>query len=118
MDCVDYKNTATNKDNVLKAFDFFSQIYCQKFEVGAIDDKAEERQDRTKGLGIYKMIDDIHDSTYVTPLKALKQFKHLRTEEYRYSEVTDVFWWVGFLLSCILGFFYAVGVYFTYLANP
>lgn len=43
LDCVDYKNTATNKDNVLKAFDFFSQIYCQKFEVGALEDKAEER---------------------------------------------------------------------------
>jgi hypothetical protein len=28
LDCVDYKNEATNKDNVLKAFDFFSQIYC------------------------------------------------------------------------------------------
>ena len=60
------------------------------------------------------MIEDIHDSSYNTPLKALKQYKHLRSEEYRYNEVTDVFWWVGFLLSGILGFFYLVGVYFTY----
>lgn len=64
------------------------------------------------------MIEDIHDSSYTTPLKALKQFKHLRSEEHRYSEVTDVFWWVGFLLSAILGFFYLVAVYFTYFNNP
>lgn len=64
------------------------------------------------------MIDDIHDSNYKTPLSALKSFKHLRSEEYRYNEVTDVFWWVGFLLAAILGFFYSVGVYFTYFSEP
>ena len=32
LDCVDYKMSPF--DQVMKAFDFYSQIYCQKFEEG------------------------------------------------------------------------------------
>jgi hypothetical protein len=83
-----------------------------------MDDLKSEKHDRSKGVGVYKMIDDIHDHGYQSPLATLRQFKHIRTEEHRYNEVTDVFWWVGFLLVCILGFFYLLGVYFTYFSDP
>lgn len=83
-----------------------------------MDSKESEKHDRSKGIGVYKMIDDIHDHGYQSPLSTLRQYKHLRTEEHRYGEVTDVFWWVGFILTCILGFFYIIGVYFTYFSDP
>ena len=59
----------------MKAFDFFSQIYCQKFEEGAMDDKEYELHDKQRTLGVYKMISDIHDEDYSTPLAALKTYK-------------------------------------------
>jgi hypothetical protein len=45
LDCVDYDHLETQKENVLKAFDFFSQMYCQKFEVGVLDTLGSELED-------------------------------------------------------------------------
>lgn len=59
----------------MRAFDFFSQIYCQKFEVGALDSMDSEKHDKSRVLGIYKMLVDIHDESYNTPLSILKGFK-------------------------------------------
>ena len=75
LDCIDYDHSETQKENVLKAFDFFSQIYCQKFEAGALESEREDIQDKERVLGVYKMVHDIHDSKYLTPLSALKGLK-------------------------------------------
>lgn len=72
---MDYKTEGLEIPNVIKAFDFFSQIYCQKFEEGAMDDKDQELHDKIRGLGVYKMVSDIHDEDYTTPMAALKTYK-------------------------------------------
>lgn len=54
LDCVDYQQSPFDK--VIKAFDFFSQIYCSKFEEGQIDSIDQERSDEVNTLGIYRMI--------------------------------------------------------------
>ena len=102
----------------MKAFDFFSQIYCQKFEEGAIDDKELEQHDRNRGLGIYKMISDIHDEDYTTPMASLKGYKQSPPPDRKQSEVNEVLWWVAFVISCILTVLYFIGIYFTYFDDP
>lgn len=74
MDCVDYSQSES-LDKIHRALDFFSQIFCQKFEEGNLDDMEVERNDRNKNLGLYKMIEDIHDMDYHTPLSSLQHYK-------------------------------------------
>ena len=45
LDCVNYDKDPRN-EVVLKAFDFFSQIYCQKFEPRAIENLMKETHDQ------------------------------------------------------------------------
>lgn len=118
MDCVDYKGEETSVVNVMKAFDFFSQIYCQKFEEGALDNKDLEIHDKVRGLGVYKMISDIHDEDYTTPMAALKTYKQTPPAERKQSEVNEVLWWVAFVISMILTVLYWIGIYFTYYDDP
>jgi hypothetical protein len=40
-----------------------------------MDNKKLEEHDRVHGLGVYKMIGDIHDEDYRTPLKILSKYK-------------------------------------------
>ena len=54
-DCVDYEKSESN-DKIMRAFDFYSQIYCQKFEVGALENMEEEKYLEDNHLGIYHMI--------------------------------------------------------------
>ena len=43
-----------------------------KFEEGYISTEEEEENDKIRVLGMYKMIEDIHDSEYKTPSPTLK----------------------------------------------
>lgn len=115
LDCVDH--SSSNFEKILKAFDFYSQIYCSKFEEGQMDDKEQEEYDRIQSLGIYKMVADIHDETYTTPLMTLKQRNQKSTVK-RNEEVNHVLWWVAAVVIGILTFLYILGLYFTYFDDP
>ena len=71
LDCVDHESSTV--DNIMKAYDFFNQIFCMKFEEGYISTEEEEQHDKSKVLGMYKMLEDIHDSEYQSPSPTLKQ---------------------------------------------
>jgi len=116
LDCVDFGSGEL--EGVMRAFDFFSQIYCQKFEVGQLEDQKAEEHDRLKNLGVYKMISDIHDASYKTPLTVLKGYKQQQSSEQRTAEMNEVLWWVFFAISCILVVMYCIGLYFTYFDDP
>ena len=66
LDCVDY-NQSTKADSIMKAFDFYSQIYCAKFEEGHFDEAETERIAMFKNLGVYAMVQDIRDEEYASP---------------------------------------------------
>ena len=51
LDCVDYENTES-LGNILSGFDFFSQIYCQKFDEGQTIDEKEEKIEKVNELCI------------------------------------------------------------------
>lgn len=115
---MDYDSNETQKENVMRAFDFFSQIYCQKFEVGALSDKDSESHDQARALGVYKMLLNIHDETYNTPLSILKSFKIDHAPDKKKNDVHDILWWIALVVSGILCFLYIVGLYFTYYDDP
>lgn len=118
LDCVDYDHLDTQKENVLKAFDFFSQIYCQKFEVGALESEEEDMQDKERMLGVYKMVHDIHDNQYRTPLTALKGLKVPDHPDKKAKDIHEIMWWILIVICGILTFLYFVGLYFTYFDDP
>ena len=62
---------AENAEKIMKAFDFYSQIYCSKFEKGQMDEVKDEANDYNYVLGAYKMVRDIRDESYKTPIKTL-----------------------------------------------
>ena len=97
--------------DTMRAFDLFSQLYCQKFN-GQIDTSKQEREDKYKQLGVYKMASDIHDSQYSSPLKTLHPYKQVTKSENQ--KAGDIVWWIFFVLSCIILFIYLIGLYFTY----
>jgi len=39
-------------------------MYCQKFEDNQIESKEAEEIDRSRNLGIYRMVSDIRDEEY------------------------------------------------------
>ena len=117
LDCVDYENTES-MSNILSGFDFFSQIYCQKFDAGQMIDEKEEKNDKDTQLGIYRMIHDIHDETYTTPLASLKDYKFKSLKSKHSEELNGVVWYVTFIISCILSILYLIGLYFTYFDEP
>jgi len=115
LDCVDHSRSAS-VDQTMKAFDVYSQIYCQKFN-GQIESKEAEAQEQLQGLGVYKMLHDMHDQAYMTPLPGLEAFRPLEKPG-KESELHSVLWWVGLTIACILTFLYAIGMYFTYFDDP
>ena len=110
MDCID---EAQDKGKTLKALDFFSQIFCQKFEGNNLEAEQEE-YDLKYNLGIYKMIHDIHDETYQTPMKVLETFKFTNWQERTEESVGSILWNVAFVISVICLAFYLMGMYFLY----
>eukprot|EP00356_Strombidium_inclinatum_P002280 CAMPEP_0170481524 /NCGR_PEP_ID=MMETSP0208-20121228/1938_1 /TAXON_ID=197538 /ORGANISM="Strombidium inclinatum, Strain S3" /LENGTH=122 /DNA_ID=CAMNT_0010754245 /DNA_START=782 /DNA_END=1150 /DNA_ORIENTATION=- len=64
------------------------------------------------------MISDIREEDYTTPLQTLKQYKPKESPEKKAREVSDVLWWVFFIISVILSIIYAIGLYFTYFDDP
>lgn len=65
----------------MKTMDFLSQIYCSKFEEGDIEDEDEESHYKDKNLGIYKMIYDIRDAEYASPLTTLKEINKPKEQQ-------------------------------------
>jgi len=64
------------------------------------------------------MLSDIHDAKYVSPLHTLEPYKSSSRRRSKDQEVHSVIWWVLFVLACILGFMYLIGMYFTYFDDP
>ena len=97
----------------MKAFDFFSQIYCSKFEEGHFESVESETLDQHYDLGIYGMLSDIRDQDYVSQNTQYGQDKPKSKKDIN-EEVAHIFWWVGFVIMWAFGCMYCVGVYFTY----
>jgi len=116
LDCVDHE-LSSSVPETMRAFDVYSQIYCQKFN-GQIESKDAEAHDARKELGVAKMLSDIHDAKYVSPLHTLEPYKSSSRRRSKDQEVHSVIWWVLFVLACILGFMYLIGMYFTYFDDP
>lgn len=74
-----------------------------------------EAHDKSLMLGVYKMIHDIHDKDYVTPLKTLKDHKQPKSPSQNNAETNKIVWWVGFIISGLMLVLYGLGVYFTYI---
>jgi hypothetical protein len=69
-------------------------------------------------LGVYKMVHDIHDNQYMTPLHALKGMKLPDHPEKKKKDIHEIMWWILVVISGILTFLYIVGLYFTYFDDP
>ena len=66
-------------------------------------------------LGVYKMIHDIHDKEYITPLKTLKEYKRGKSPSQNNAETNSIIWWVAFIILGFMLLLYCAGVYFTYI---
>lgn len=104
-------------DKTIKALDIFSQVYCQKFN-GQVESQEAERADQDKGLGIYKMLHDMHDPVYLSPLQSLDDLKPAFKKPKHDDELRRVLWWVALTVSGILLFLYFIAMYFTYFDDP
>ena len=61
------------------------------------------------------MIDDIHDSSELSPLSSLKNKKKKHERD---AELGKVLWQVSLFISCMLLVLYLVGIYCTYYNDP
>ena len=82
-----------------------------------MDNPDIEDSDKFNTFGIYKMVQDIHDEEYTSPLTTIRDAKPASKQK-RQSEVHDILWWVSFVISMAFSFFYLIAVYFTYFENP
>lgn len=96
--------------------DFLSQIFCSKFEEGLLKSEEEEEHDQMRNVGVYKMISDLKDEMYKTPLNTLKEMT--KTENKGEKDINLILWWISFIGSSVLTFLYIVGMYFTYWDDP
>ena len=103
-------------DQNMKAFDFFSQIYCSKFEEGHFDSEEVEREFQRKKLGVYAMLSDIRDEDYSSPSSKYGSDK-VRSQGDEDEEVMGVLWWIAFVVSTLMCCLYCVGLYFTYFED-
>lgn len=83
-----------------------------------MDSKEAEREEQDKGLGIYKMLHDMHDSVYLSPLGALEEITPAFKKPKNDGELRRVLWWVALTVSGILLFLFFIAVYFTYFDDP
>lgn len=112
LDCVDYSTSTF--ENVIKAYDFYSQMYCAKFEPSGVINE-EDAYDLTENLGIYKMKQEIRDEKYSSPLSTLKD---ATKQSAKNMQATDILWLLSLVITLILGFVYSLAIYFTYYENP
>lgn len=79
-----------------------------------------EREESTKTLGIYKMLHDMHDRTYQSPMKAIEELVPVfkRKMKKNDTELYRVLYWVGLAVTTILMVVYFISMYFTYFDDP
>ena len=81
-----------------------------------MDNLEMESHDKSRMLGVYKMVHDIQDKEYITPLKTLKEgHKHARSPTQDNSETNTIIWWVVVVILGFMLILYSAGVYFTYI---
>ena len=117
MDCVDYENSseAVSLNSVIRGFDFYSQIYCSKFIDILPENKELDKYDLDNKLGIYRMIQDVRDKYYRSPLQVLKQTP-FHQAYYNVKEIGMGFTF-GYIMLLIIIITYCLVVYLHYFTH-
>ena len=102
--------------NVVKAFDMFSQLYCQKFN-GQMESEDLEAVESRYLLGMYKLRHDIIDEDYKAPLEQLKRHTKKRKPDFEDGSL-EILWWILFCICLLLNALYAIGAYCIYFNDP
>ena len=77
-----------------------------------------EKEELTKSLGIYKMLHDMHDQKYLSPLHSIEELAPKFKKKKSDTDSHNVLYWVGLVISCVLLVVYFIAMYFTYFDDP
>lgn len=77
-----------------------------------------EKEEQTKTLGIYKMLHDMHDQQYLSPLHSVEELRPKFKKNKNDTDLKKVLYWVGLAVSGVLLVVYFIAMYFTYFDDP